>query len=102
MPHLIIATHNQGVEELRESLRPEHRQHLASAGKKLLAAGALLTRNGAITGGMCILDTENFDEAVLFGENDPYNLKGVCFSTAVTPWRRRWWDGEFKDEIRAG
>ena len=99
MPYLIYAVDHDGMDEIREQLRQDHRQHLSSAGKKLLGSGALLSDDGSkIIGGLSILDTENEIEAQRFADDDPYSLAGIRKNTTVVKWRRRWLDGKFLED----
>lgn len=96
MPYLIYAIDFEGKSEIRESLREQHRNHLRSAGKKLLGSGALLDEEGSqIIGGLSILDTDDLEEAQRFASDDPYSRAGIRRETRVIRWRRRWVNGEF-------
>lgn len=96
MPHLILAFDHDEMEDLRESLREDHRCHLKSIGKKLLASGALLSDDGnTIIGGMSIIDIEDHTEAKKFADTDPYAIAGIRKETQIIRWRNRWWNGEF-------
>ena len=96
MPYLIYAIDHDGMHETREKLRGNHREHLASAGTKLLAAGALLDDDGmTVIGGLSILDTVDREEAQRFADADPYSRAGIRRETRVIRWRRRWLDGDF-------
>jgi len=96
MAYLIYAIDFENQEEIRESLREAHRQHLRSVGRKLIGSGALLDDDGKnILGGISLLDTDDKDEAVRFAEQDPYAKAGIRQETKIIRWRRRWLDGEF-------
>lgn len=96
MAYLIYALDHEGMEERREKIRQEHRYHLKMAGKKLLASGALLSEDGAkVIGGISLLDTDNYDEAIQFAFDDPYQKSGIRKETKILKWRKRWWEGEF-------
>ncbi|MCP3925906.1 MAG: hypothetical protein GY714_25340 [Desulfobacterales bacterium] len=100
MSYLIIATDHDSKEDLRESIREEHRTHLKSAGKTLLGSGALLSDDGnKIIGGFSILDTDDKQKALEFANEDPYSKAGIRKETQVIRWRRRWVDGEFLGDI---
>jgi len=96
MPYLIQARDNLEKTELRETLRDDHRAHLAAQGEKILASGAILADDGqTIVGGMTIIDTDDRSEAEQFAATDPYAIAGLHLNTMVVRWRKRWWDGEF-------
>lgn len=100
MPFLIFANDYEGKEKLRESLRDAHREHIKSAGKSVLAAGALLADDKiTVIGGMSLLDTESREEAEIFAFEDPFEKAGIREKTLILRWRRRWLDGEFLGDI---
>ncbi len=100
MPFLIYALDHEGKSEIRESLRQAHRDHVSKAGKKLLAAGALLADDKTtVIGGISLLDTDSRDQAEKFAYEDPYEKAGIRKQTQVIRWRRRWIDGEFLGDI---
>lgn len=102
MPYLIYAIDHDGMDEIRENLRQKHRDHLSSAGKKLLGSGALLSEDGVkIIGGLPNLDTSDKQEAQYFADSDPYSVAGIRKETIVIKWRRRWLDGEFLENINS-
>lgn len=99
MPFLIFAEDHEGKEIERESVRAAHRAHLALAGKKLLASGAIFGSDGkTIVGGASLLDTEDEDEARRFEREDPYAQAGILAKVTIVPWRLRWWCGKFSAE----
>lgn len=98
MPYLIYVLDHDDMDTIRETMRNEHRSHLKSAGKKLLASGALLAEDGnTIIGGMSLLDTEDYEEAQRFAFDDPYQKAGIRKEVKIIKWRKRWWEGEFKE-----
>ncbi len=95
MPYLILARDFPGKDSEREANRDAHRRHLASAGKKLLASGAILGSDGkTVVGGASLLDTESETEARLFESEDPYAAAGIREEVSIVHWRLRWWRGE--------
>jgi len=100
MPFLIYANDYEGNEEVRENLRDAHREHIKSAGKKILASGALLADDKiTVIGGVSLLDTESREEAEKFAFEDPLEKAGIREKTLVLRWRRRWLDGKFLGDI---
>lgn len=96
MPFLIIAEDHIDKEIERETVREAHRAHLASAGSKLLASGAILASDGkTVVGGASLLDTDDEDEARRFEREDPYAQAGIRAKVTIIPWRLRWWCGQF-------
>ena len=100
MPYLIYAIDHDGMDEVREALRQAHRDHLGSAGVKLLGSGALLDDDGVkIIGGLSVLDTDDKQEAQRFADSDPYSIAGIRKTTTIVRWRRRWQDGAFLADV---
>jgi len=100
MPFLIYAYDFEGKEKERENLRDAHREHIQSAGNKILASGALLADDKiTVIGGISLLDTENREEAERFAFEDPLEKAGIRKETLVLRWRRRWLDGKFLGDI---
>lgn len=96
MPYLIYAIDFEGKQEIRESLREAHRDHLKRQGMKILAAGALLSEDtGEVIGGITLLDTEDRMTAQNFADEDPYSKAGIRKELHVMFWRKRWWEGKF-------
>lgn len=99
MAYLIYAIDHPGKNDIRENIREQHRQHLRSVGKKLLASGALLDEDGhTVIGGISLLDTDDYNEAKQFALEDPYEKAGVRKKLKILKWRKRWWDGDFLNE----
>lgn len=95
MPYLIYALDYENMGATREKIRNDHREHLQSAGKKLLASGALLDEDGkTVIGGISLLDTNDYEEAKKFAFDDPYQKAGIRKETKILKWRKRWWEGE--------
>lgn len=96
MAYLIYAIDKDGIERLREAYRKQHRAHLKSAGKMLIASGALLEEDGAtVIGGISLLDTDSKEVAKKFAYNDPYQKIGIRKETKIIRWRKRWLNGKF-------
>ena len=86
------------MERKRETCREQHRAHLKSAGKMLLASGALLADDGVtIIGGISLLDTDSRAVAEKFAFKDPYEKNGIRKETKIIRWRKRWFNGDFLD-----
>lgn len=95
MPYLIFATDFPNQETTREANRQAHRDFLKKYGDKILASGALLDEDGTIIGGISLFDTDDWHEAKLFADSDPYASAGIRAETKIIRWRKRWWDGSF-------
>ena len=99
MPYLIYVQDYEGMEDIRESIREQHRQHLKSIGNSLLASGALLDDNENVIGGISLVDLDK-ENAITFAKTDPYELAGIRKHTKVIKWRKRWWHGKFELESK--
>ena len=97
MPYLIYVEDHIGMNDIRESLREEHRKHLKSLGGLLLASGALLDDHDNVIGGLSLVDLDK-EAALLFAKTDPYELVNIRKKTKVIKWRNRWWNGKFDEE----
>lgn len=96
MPFLIYALDYENMDEKREMIREDHRDHLRNVGNKLLASGALLADDGkTVIGGISLFDTDNYDVAERFEYDDPYQKAGIRREIKILKWRKRWWEGEF-------
>ena len=96
MPYLIIRRDKDIPENERENLRKQHREHLKSAGKVLISAGASLSFNGKVIGGVIMLDTNDYEFAESFAKNDPFNK--FSETTEIICFRQRWANGSFLGE----
>lgn len=98
IPFLIYANDFEGKE--RKGLRSAHREHIKSAGNKILASGTLLANDKiTIIDGISLLDTESSKEAEKFAFEDPLEKAGIRKETLVLRWRSRWLDGKFWGDI---
>ncbi|WP_028035264.1 YciI family protein [Chelativorans sp. J32] len=81
MYFLMICRHREGVSELRDELRPKHREHVATGGRglaKVLTGSALWEREtGSGIGNFGILEAETYERARAFAEQDPFHINGV-------------------------
>ncbi len=96
MPYLILAEDHDVMEAAREEVRDAHRAHLAAAGERLLASGAVLAEDGkTILGGASLLDSDDPEEARRFEAEDPYVRAGIRAKVTIMRWRLRQWRGMF-------
>ncbi|ADZ71282.1 YciI family protein [Polymorphum gilvum] len=84
MYFLMICRHREGVAELRDRLRPEHRAYVASGGQaraRVLTGSALWADAGEQgIGNFGILEAESREAALAFAEGDPFHIGGVVES----------------------
>lgn len=89
MLFVIHAIDKPASTDLRMKTRPAHLEYLTAAGQKVLAAGPTLTEDGAgMTGSVLIIEATDRAGAEDFARNDPYAKAGLFQDTAITPWRK--------------
>lgn len=85
---LMICRHRDNVAELRDRLRPAHREHVATGGggpARVLTGSALRGQDDeAGIGNFGILEAASFDDAMAFAKNDPFNTGGVVDTIELT------------------
>ncbi|MFN7003450.1 MAG: YciI family protein [Roseinatronobacter sp.] len=89
MYFLMICHHHDGPEiaALRDSLRPAHRDWVASGGGGLavvLTGAALWDEDGAGIGNFGVLEAESEANARAFADGDPFATGGVVREIALT------------------
>jgi len=89
MYFLMICHHNAGpqIHTLRDGLRPEHRDWVASGGNGLavvLTGSAIWDETGAGIGNFGILQAESEAKARAFAEGDPFAKGGVVRDITLT------------------
>ncbi|TNB49875.1 hypothetical protein FF124_02630 [Martelella lutilitoris] len=85
---LMRCLNNPDVDELREKIRPQHREWVASGGKGLvsvLIGSALVDDEGRSCGNFGILEAKNRADAEAFAEGDPFRKAGIVATTELTP-----------------
>ena len=84
---LMECRHHPDVADLRDSLRPAHRQWVASGGQGLasvLIGSALWDDSGAALGHWGILEAPDPAAARAFAEGDPFATGGVVSALKLT------------------
>ena len=88
MYFLMICRHRDNVSDLRDRLRPAHREHVASGGGGLarVLTGSALRENDtdAGIGNFGILEAASLEQAMAFAEQDPFNTGGVVADIKMT------------------
>lgn len=81
MYFLMICTHKEGVDALRDEKRSEHRAHVASGGNglaRVLVGSAVTDPEGVGSiGNFGILEAASEADARAFAENDPFAKAGI-------------------------
>ncbi len=89
MPHFAIHCIDKPESgDLRAATRPAHLAHLDEVKGSVLAAGPLLSLEGAPMGSLLIIDLPDRKTAIDFAARDPYAQAGLFASVAVTAWRK--------------
>ena len=84
---LMVCHHHPGVDALRDSLRPKHREWVASGGggfARVLTGSALWDDTGAGIGNFGILQADSEQAARAFAEGDPFATGGVVRDIILT------------------
>lgn len=84
---LMICHHHDGVDALRDALRPQHRDWVASGGDGLavvLTGAALWDAAGRGIGNFGVLQAESEDRAHAFAHGDPFATGGVVREITLT------------------
>jgi uncharacterized protein YciI len=86
---LMICPHKTGAEinDLRDRLRPQHRDWVASGGNglaRVLTGSALWNPNAEGIGNFGILEAQDEETALAFAEGDPFFKGGVVKSVELT------------------
>lgn len=85
----INAEDKPNSEALRIANRPNHLEYLKAAGRRIVAAGPLLSPDGrSMTGSLLIIDADSLSDAQAFAAGDPYAKAGLFARTTVAPWRK--------------
>jgi uncharacterized protein YciI len=87
MLYAIVAIDRPGKTELRLKTRPKHLAYLAKSKKKVRAAGAFTSEDGAPVGSLLIVECKTLAEADKLIAGDPYTKAGVFESVTVRPWK---------------
>ncbi len=72
-----LYTLNENQAEKQKELRPAHFAHSAAAKIRIAVAGPTLAEDGAVSGGLFILETPTIEEARRFCAEDPYTTGGI-------------------------
>lgn len=77
--------------DLRETLRPAHREYLAKFADRFAFAGPLLGGDGVTpVGSLLVLDFGSSEEAEAFIQAEPYTAAGLYSSMSIRPFQNLW------------
>ena len=89
MHFVIRCTDKPGSAALRAANRPDHLAYLERHASSILAAGPLLSEDGAATlGSLLIMEFADRDAVERFAAGDPYARAGLFAEVAIMPWRK--------------
>lgn len=80
MYFLMLCRHHEGVDGLRDALRPRHRDWVATGGNglaRVLTGSALWDAAGAGIGNFGVLEAATEADARAFAQGDPFATGGV-------------------------
>lgn len=90
MPYFVYRCYDApGMGEVRERLRPAHREHLRNValGVEVLAGGRLTSEDGTrVIGTMIVVRADSRDQVAQFMEADPYAQGGIFGRTEIERW----------------
>ena len=90
MYFVVFATDKPGVQELRETNRPAHREYLRNPGRHRvtvrIAGPTFSDDTSAMNGTMLIVEAENIDPVRAFVAEDPYSRAGLFQSVEIRLW----------------
>lgn len=85
---LMVCTHREGMDALRDEHRPAHRAYVASGGEgraKVLVGSAITDPDGkGSVGNFGILEARDEASARAFAENDPFARAGIVTDITLT------------------
>lgn len=88
---VIVGTDRPGMEKVRASTRPAHREHLRHPGKhpvRVRLGGPLLAEDGrTMNGTLLVVEAESEADVERFLSDDPYVRQGVFASIEIRRWR---------------
>lgn len=85
---LMRCLHHPGMDERRDTIRPDHRGWVGSGGQGLvsvLIGSALVDLDGTSLGNFGILEARSAEEARRFAEGDPFARAGIVREIEITP-----------------
>ncbi len=85
---LMRCLHHPGMDERRDTLRPDHRGWVGSGGGGLVAVligSALQGPDGEGIGNFGILEARSAEDARRFAEGDPFAKAGIVREIDITP-----------------
>lgn len=90
MYYLILASDAAGKAELRQQVRPSHREYLRHPGRhpvKVHLGGPTLTMDGAeMNGTLLVVEAADLEAINEFIFDDPYSRAGLFSTVVVRPW----------------
>lgn len=89
MHFVIYCLDKPGHAEVRADNRPAHVDYLKASAAQIVAAGPLLTDDGAgMTGSTLIMEFDDRAAAENWAANDPYAKAGLFASVDIRAWKK--------------
>ncbi|MDR7009924.1 MULTISPECIES: YciI family protein [Paraburkholderia] len=86
----VFATDKPDMREVRERVRPSHRNHLRSASQHgvfvRLGGPTLAPACNAMNGTLLVVEADDIDAVMRFLGEDPYMKEGLFSRVEVRPW----------------
>ncbi len=89
MQFMILCLDKPDAAAVRAATRAAHLDYLKDFAGQVVAAGPLLSDDGAaMIGSLLLLEFEDRAAAAAFAAGDPYGKAGLFASVTITPWRK--------------
>ena len=89
MQFMIYCLDKPDAAAVRAANRAAHLDYLKGFARQVVAAGPLLSDDGAaMTGSLLLMEFGARAEAAAFAAGDPYGKAGLFRSVTITPWRK--------------
>jgi len=95
MKMIILFTDNPAANpDIRARHMPDHLAFLEANGDAILAAGPLLQADGAVSGGLWLVEVADVQDAERLVETDPFFATGLRQDWEIRRWRQVFADGK--------
>ena len=85
-----IGRDHPGSAELRQEVRPEHKEYLGKVSERIAFAGPLLTDSGEMQGSLLVIDFEDRKAAEDWLAGEPFTQAGLYQSMDVIAFENLW------------
>lgn len=90
MYYVVFGTDKPGMSEIRNEIRPVHREYLRNPGEHKVSVaigGPTLSNNLEIMNGtLLVVEANSIEEVEAFVKDDPYNTADIFSDVTIRPW----------------